>query len=64
MQIAFIIVILVGIIAVISTLMLAGKSDENYRSAAKKNSINLTLIYAVVIVLSLVAIAVYVKWFI
>ncbi|MCM3601654.1 hypothetical protein M3175_12990 [Robertmurraya korlensis] len=57
-----ILVFIVLIISVILTLVITGKSDENYRSSVKRNTINLTLIYVVIIVLSLVALGGYIWW--
>lgn len=57
-----ILVFIVLIISVILTLVITGKSDENYRSSVKRNTINLTLIYIVIIVLSLVALGGYIWW--
>ncbi|MFS0821755.1 hypothetical protein [Bacillus sp. 1P02SD] len=61
MKLAFIIVIILGIAAFIGTIMIAGKGDANYREKTKRNSINLTVIYAVVILLSLIAVGIYIK---
>ncbi|WP_071459573.1 hypothetical protein [Bacillus massilinigeriensis] len=47
----------------ISTLALAGKGDENYRNSTKRNTTNLTVIYIVVILVSFIAVGVYIKWF-
>ncbi|SHT62881.1 Uncharacterised protein [Mycobacteroides abscessus subsp. abscessus] len=57
-----ILVFLVLIISVILTLVITGKSDENYRSSVKRNTINLSLIYIVIIVLSLIALGGYIWW--
>lgn len=64
MVIAIIIAGIIGVGAVIGTLMLGGKSDENYRGATKRNSINLTLIYTVVMILSFAALGIYLIWFV
>lgn len=50
--------ILVIIIAMILTLLIAGKGDENYSSSAKRNVKNLTLIYAIFILLILIALGI------
>jgi hypothetical protein len=57
-----ILVFIVLIISVILTLVITGKSDENYRSSVKRNTINLSLIYIVIIVLSLIALGGYIWW--
>ncbi|MDZ5471225.1 hypothetical protein SM124_05650 [Bacillus sp. 31A1R] len=63
MTVAIISVIVIFILSAIFTLWLAGKSDREYRKSSKKNTINLTLIYVVTIGLSLVALAVYIRWY-
>ncbi|WP_066396603.1 hypothetical protein [Neobacillus mesonae] len=56
-------VFVVIIIAIIATFLIAGKSDENYRSSTKRNAKNLTLIYAVVIPLSFIVLALFIVFF-
>lgn len=54
---------LVGItlvIAVIGTLVLTTKSDENYKMETKQNTFRLTSIYIVVILVSLIGLAWYI----
>jgi ABC-type methionine transport system permease subunit len=54
------IVVIVLIVSAAATLIIAGGSgDGNYREATKRNTINLTLIYAVIIVLALMALGLY-----
>ncbi|MGG0720265.1 hypothetical protein ABE096_22190 [Robertmurraya massiliosenegalensis] len=54
-------VLLILVIALVGTLWLTKKSDEDYRGATKNNTKNLTLIYGVVILLSLIALGVYIS---
>ncbi|WP_077619599.1 hypothetical protein [Bacillus sinesaloumensis] len=61
---AFIIVIILGVLALVGTISIAGKGDANYREKTKRNSINLTVIYAVVILLSLIAVGVYIRFYV
>ncbi|MGM0902618.1 MAG: hypothetical protein ACQEXB_16145 [Bacillota bacterium] len=63
MSLSIIIVLIILLIATVGTLLLAGKGDEGYRNATKRNTTNLTLIYVVVILISFVAVGVYIKWF-
>ena len=60
MTTAIIFVIILTVIAIIFTLMFIGKGDQDYRSSAKRNTTNLTLIYVVAIFLSLIALAIYI----
>lgn len=59
----YVLVIIILLVAVVSTLLITGKSDENYRSATKRNTTNLTLIYVVIITLSLFSLGVYIRFF-
>jgi hypothetical protein len=63
MQIAMILVVIVLLGGLVLTLQLAGKSDENYRESSKKNTVNLTLIYIITIVILLIGLVVFIKWF-
>jgi hypothetical protein len=56
-------VIIILIIAVLGTLLATRKADENYSSSTKKNTLNLTLIYAIVIPLALIALAIFIRFF-
>ena len=60
MNIMFALVTLVLIFAVVSTIQLTGKSDENYSSSTKRNTLNLTLIYDLVIFLALISLGIYI----
>ncbi|MBY0097074.1 hypothetical protein [Mesobacillus maritimus] len=64
MSLSIIIVLVILLIAIVGTLFLAGKGDEDYRNATKRNTTNLTLIYVVVILFSFIAVGVYIKWFV
>nr|WP_264803608.1 hypothetical protein [Cytobacillus sp. NCCP-133] len=60
---AIILVVIILIASVVFTLLLTGKSDEDYSSETKKNTANLTTIYIIAIFLSVVALAVYIYYF-
>ncbi|WP_417006683.1 hypothetical protein [Aquibacillus salsiterrae] len=60
---AIILIVLISIIALVLTLLVAGKSDEGYNQAAKQNISHLSLIYIVAILGSIVALVVYIVWF-
>lgn len=59
LAIALVVIILIGLL--IGTLVLTGKSDENYGKSTKQNTFRLTAIYTVVILTSLAALAWYIK---
>ncbi|GLB58612.1 hypothetical protein [Cytobacillus sp. NCCP-133] len=63
MTFAIILVVIILIASVVFTLLLTGKSDEDYSSETKKNTANLTTIYIIAIFLSVVALAVYIYYF-
>jgi H+/Cl- antiporter ClcA len=60
MNYSIILIIVILIIAFISTLSLTGKTDENYATSTKQNTIRLTAIYIIVILLALVGLAWYI----
>lgn len=60
MEILIGVVILILVISGVWTLMITRNPDTDYRSSTKRNTTNLTLIYVVVIGLSLIALAIYV----
>jgi cytochrome c biogenesis protein ResB len=64
MELAIGLVIIIGMVSLISTLLIAGKGDKDYRNAVKRNTANLTWIYVIVILISLIAVGVYISWFI
>ncbi|MGG1678476.1 hypothetical protein ACIFOT_22485 [Neobacillus sp. NRS-1170] len=63
MKILTTLVIAVIIIAIISTLLIAGKADVKYSSSTKRNTTNLTLIYAITIPLILIALGIFIVFF-
>jgi len=63
MNVLIVLVIITVIIAVVSTLLVAGKGDTNYSSSTKRNFTNLTLIYVIIIVLCLIALGIYIRFF-
>ncbi|RID83989.1 hypothetical protein D1953_14830 [Peribacillus asahii] len=63
MKVMYALVIIIAIISIVSTLLIAGKGDDNYSSSTKRNLTNLTLIYVVIIALAVTALGVYI-WFI
>jgi cytochrome c biogenesis protein ResB len=63
MNLAIALVLLILISSLVGTVFLTGKSDENYRNDTKKNTYRLTFIYIVVIVLSLAALVLYIRYF-
>ena len=56
---ALIIVVLVA--ALVGTLLLIGKPDENYKSSAKQNTFRLTAIYVIVILAAIGGLAWYIS---
>ncbi|MFO1445433.1 hypothetical protein KDN24_19990 [Bacillus sp. Bva_UNVM-123] len=54
-------VVIISILAGVGTVLVASKSDKNYRNSTKRNTTNLTFIYAIVILLSVIALGVYIS---
>lgn len=63
MEILTTLVIIIIIISIISTLLIAGKGDEGYSSSTKRNTTNLTLIYAIFIPIVLIALGIFIVVF-
>lgn len=63
MNILIALVVIILIISIVGTLILTGKSDQNYSGSTQRNTTNLTLIYVVVILFSLIALGVYIRFF-
>lgn len=63
MNILIALVVIILIISMVGTLILTGKSDQNYSGSTQRNTTNLTLIYVVVILFSLIALGVYIRFF-
>lgn len=60
MEILSVLVIVILMMAVVFTLVLTGKPDENYSGSTKRNTTNLTLIYMVIIFIALVSLGIYI----
>ncbi|GAB2575104.1 hypothetical protein [Gracilibacillus alcaliphilus] len=60
MKVYVALIIIVGIIALISTLMLGGRGDADYSESTGRNVTNLTLIYVIAILGSVIALAIFV----
>lgn len=57
------VLVIILIISIVSTLLIAGKGDDNYSSSTKRNFKNLTLIYVVIISLGFITLGVYIRFF-
>ncbi|MED3573697.1 hypothetical protein [Cytobacillus praedii] len=62
MKLLIVFVFIILLIALVGTLMVTRKTDEKYSETAKKHTANLTLIYAAVIFLSIIALGVYISF--
>jgi preprotein translocase subunit SecG len=58
--IAYFLIVVISIAGLVGTIMISRTQDEKYGSSTKQNLIRLTSIYAVLIIISLIALAVYV----
>lgn len=59
MNIAIIIVIIIGLLSLVGTVLLGGKGDHNYDTATKGNISRLSWIYIVLGIAIVIAFAVY-----
>jgi len=62
MTLSLYLVVIIIVAVLVFTLLLAGKGDEGYQNATKKNTVNLSIIYIVVILISFIAVGVYIKF--
>ncbi|WP_428908352.1 hypothetical protein [Niallia sp. Krafla_26] len=62
-MIMYVLIIAILVVSAVSTLLIAGKGDENYSSSTKRNYTNLTIIYTVIIIIGLIALAVYIRFY-
>lgn len=61
MKFGMALIIIVLIAALIGTLALTGKPDENYKSSTKQNTLRLTGIYVIVIIAAIGGLAWYIS---
>jgi preprotein translocase subunit SecG len=58
--IAYFLIVVISIAGLVGTIMISRTQDEKYESSTKQNLVRLTGIYAVVILISLIALALYI----
>ncbi|MBY6037328.1 hypothetical protein KUV80_11710 [Fictibacillus nanhaiensis] len=58
--IAYFLIVVISIGGLIGTIMISRTQDENYGKSTKQNLVRLTVIYAVLILVSLGALALYI----
>lgn len=58
--IAYFLIVVISIAGLVGTIMISRTQDEKYGSSTKQNLVRLTGIYAVVILISLIALALYI----
>lgn len=58
--IAYFLIVVISIAGLVGTIMISRTQDEKYGSSTKQNLIRLTAIYAVVILISIIALALYI----
>lgn len=63
MKILTLLVIIVITLSIVSTLLLVGKGDEHYSGSTKRNTTNLTLIYAIFIPGVLITLGIFIVFF-
>ncbi|MDM5314734.1 hypothetical protein QUF49_01945 [Fictibacillus sp. b24] len=58
--IAYFLIVVISIAGLVGTIMISRTQDEKYGSSTKQNLIRLTAIYGVVILISIIALALYI----
>jgi preprotein translocase subunit SecG len=58
--IAYFLIVVISIAGLVGTILISRTQDEKYGSSTKQNLFRLTAIYAVLILISLIALALYV----
>jgi preprotein translocase subunit SecG len=58
--IAYFLIVVISIAGLVGTIMISKTQDEKYGSSTRQNLVRLTLIYAVVILVSIIALALYI----
>ena len=58
--IAYFLIVVISIGGLVGTILISRTQDEKYSTSTKENLVRLTSIYAVLIVISLIALALYV----
>ncbi|GGB68988.1 hypothetical protein [Fictibacillus barbaricus] len=56
---AYALIVIISIIGLVGTIWISTIQDKKYGSSTKQNLIRLTLIYAVLIIVSLITLAIY-----
>jgi len=62
MAFMYALVVIIILAAIVLTLRAAGKIEEDYGKKTKRNAKNLSMIYGVIILLSVVALGVYISF--
>jgi hypothetical protein len=57
---AYFLIVVISIGGLVGTIMISRTQDEKYGNSTKENLVRLTSIYAILIVISLIALALYV----
>jgi preprotein translocase subunit SecG len=57
--IAYSLIVVISIAGLVGTIMISRTQDDKYGSSTKQNLVRLTLIYAVLIIISLIALVIY-----
>ena len=63
MRIMYVLIIILLIISIVSTILIAGKGEDHYGRSTKKNFTNLTFMYVVFIIVGIIGLGVYIRFF-
>ena len=63
MKLMYILIIILLIISIVSTILIAGKGEEHYDTSTKRNFANLSAMYIIFLIIGLVGLGVYIRFF-
>jgi hypothetical protein len=63
MKVMYVIIVILLIISIVSTILIAGKGEDHYGRSTKRNITNLTVMYVVFLIVGLIGLGVYIRFF-
>jgi hypothetical protein len=63
MNVMYVLVIILLIISIVSTILIAGKGEDHYGTSTKRNFTNLSVIYVIFLIVGLIGLGVYIRFF-
>ena len=63
MKVMYVLIIILLIISIVSTILIAGKGEAHYGTSTKRNFKNLLVMYGIFLVIGLIGLGVYIRFF-